>query len=73
MNCSLSKFSDFRRFKSIFKVCFCEEQKAVRKPENSKPLFSELEIQKFIEIHRKFQKWKTNYADAQDDIIYMTV
>ena len=36
-------------------------------------LFFKTEIQKFIEIHRKFNKWKTNYANAQDDIIYMTV
>ena len=73
MNYSLSKFCDFRRFKSIFKVCFGEEQKLSENQKTSKTLFSEPEIQKFIENHRKFQKWKTNYANAQGDIIYMTV
>ena len=47
-------------------------RKAVR-TENSKTLFFKTEIQKFIEIHRKLQKWKINYANAQDDIIYMFV
>ena len=37
------------------------------------PIFLETEIQKFIENHRKLQKWKINYANAQDDIVYMTV
>ena len=73
MNYSLSKFGDFRRFKSIFKGWFSEGQKLSEKQKTSKTLFSEPEIQKFIENHRKFQKWKTNYANAQGDIIYMTV
>ena len=52
----------------LVKVRNCQKN---RKP--AKTLFSEPEIQKFIENHRKLQKWKTNYANAQDDIIYMTV
>ena len=73
MNYSLSKFGDFRSFNSIFKGWFSEGQKLSEKQKTSKTLFSEPEIQKFIENHRKFQKWKTNYANAQGDIIYMTV
>ena len=73
MNYSLSKFGDFRKFISIFKGWFSEGQKLSEKQKTSKNLFSEPEIQKFIENHRKFQKWKTNYANVQDDIIYMTV
>ena len=73
MNSSTSKFGDFRKFISIFKVCFGEEQKKLSETVKSETLFFKTEIQKFIEIHRKFHKWKTNYANAQDDIIYMTV
>jgi len=73
MNYSLSKFGDFSSFISIFEGWFSEGQKLSEKQKTSKTLFSEPEIQKFIENHRKFQKWKTNYANAQGDIIYMTV
>ena len=52
----------------LVKVRNCQKNQ-----KTSKTLFSEPEIQKFIENHRKFQKWKTNYANAQGDIIYMTV
>ena len=50
-----------------------KNRKAVRKTKTVKPYFLKTEIQKFIEIHRKLQKWKINYANAQDDIIYMFV
>ena len=46
-----------------------KNRKAVR---TVNPIFK-TEIQKFIENHRKLQKWKINYTNAQNDIIYMFV
>ena len=57
----------------FLKSVLVKNRKAVRKPKTVKPYLLKTEIQKFIEIHRKLQKWKTNYANAQDDIVYMTV
>jgi hypothetical protein len=50
MNSLPSKFGDFRRFISIFKVCFGEEQKSCQNIKNSKPYFSKLRFKNSYKI-----------------------
>ena len=59
MNSLTSKFGDFRRFISIFKVCFGEEQKSCQKNQNSKPYFSKLRFKNSYKIieNSKNGKW----------------
>ena len=59
MNSLTSKFGDFRRFNSIFKVCFGEEQKNCQYIKNSKPYFSKLRFKNSYKIieNSKNGKW----------------
>ena len=50
MNSLTSKFGDFRKFISIFKVCFGEEQKSCQDIKNSKPYFSKLRFKNSYKI-----------------------
>ena len=59
MNSSSSKFGDFRKFISIFKACFGEEQKSCQNIKNSKPYFSKLRFKNSYKIieNSKNGKW----------------
>ena len=50
MSSLTSKFGDFRKFISIFKVCFGEEQKSCQNIKNSKPYFSKLRFKNSYKI-----------------------